>query len=212
MKPFENVSYKEIVWANKYDPWAEQARQLGVYHWSRVFEYPWSLFWGSFDKGQWVLDAAGGDGLLQTLITNQGAQVINIDQDSSKKPKDENKILFSQGDLRKLNIQDETFDRVVCVSVLEHIDSPMQVLKELWRVLKPRGRLLVTMDIASYSRWNHTIDIVGADQIVGLLGLVVPEIPESVLTQRFNEIERKPSDPLFVDLKVLCFYADKRAA
>jgi 2-polyprenyl-3-methyl-5-hydroxy-6-metoxy-1,4-benzoquinol methylase len=39
---------------------------------------------------------------------------------------------------------DRTFDYVVCVEGLEHLEHPALLLREFGRVLKPRGRLLVT--------------------------------------------------------------------
>lgn len=48
------------------------------------------------------------------------------------------------GDLaQRLDYPDNTFDTVVCEQVLEHIDEPKDVLKELARVLRPQGLLIV---------------------------------------------------------------------
>jgi SAM-dependent methyltransferase len=40
---------------------------------------------------------------------------------------------------------DESFDTVLCTSVLEHVDNVEQAVAELCRVLRPGGRLLITM-------------------------------------------------------------------
>lgn len=42
-------------------------------------------------------------------------------------------------DLTKLPLKDETFDAVLCTQVLEHLQEPEKVLRELWRVLKKGG-------------------------------------------------------------------------
>lgn len=43
----------------------------------------------------------------------------------------------------KLPFQDQSFDSVILDNVLEHIDDPRKILKEIYRVLIPGGVLLV---------------------------------------------------------------------
>jgi SAM-dependent methyltransferase len=47
-------------------------------------------------------------------------------------------------DLRDIPVEDERFDRVLFNQVLEHIPDPSRVLAELFRVLKPGGRIFCT--------------------------------------------------------------------
>lgn len=46
-------------------------------------------------------------------------------------------------DINDLKFDDEEFDVVVCVSILEHIPYPQNAIKELYRVLKPGGVIWV---------------------------------------------------------------------
>lgn len=48
----------------------------------------------------------------------------------------------------------ETFDRCICVSVVEHIggEGDMTAMAEFWRVLRPGGELLLTTNVARESR------------------------------------------------------------
>jgi ubiquinone/menaquinone biosynthesis C-methylase UbiE len=48
-----------------------------------------------------------------------------------------------QGDARRLPYDDATFDAALLVAVLGEIPDPVQALRELRRVLKPDGRLVV---------------------------------------------------------------------
>jgi len=43
------------------------------------------------------------------------------------------------GDIHKLPLQDESFEAVFCISVLEHIENPFQAFEEMYRILKPGG-------------------------------------------------------------------------
>lgn len=44
-------------------------------------------------------------------------------------------------DLRSIPVPDERFDLVICTQVLEHVPEPLEVLRELHRVLKPGKQL-----------------------------------------------------------------------
>ncbi|WP_152971222.1 class I SAM-dependent methyltransferase, partial [Rhizobium ecuadorense] len=46
---------------------------------------------------------------------------------------------------RQLPFEDRSFDTVCFVACLNHIPERKQALAESWRILKPGGRLIVTM-------------------------------------------------------------------
>lgn len=50
--------------------------------------------------------------------------------------------------LDKLPIDNGAFDAVLCTQVLEHLDHPRECMKELYRVLRPGGKLFVTVPMA----------------------------------------------------------------
>ena len=54
----------------------------------------------------------------------------------------------SAADFTRLSYADESFDVVSCISVLEHMppDAQMAGVREMARVLKPGGRLIITYD------------------------------------------------------------------
>ncbi|MDH3691161.1 MAG: class I SAM-dependent methyltransferase [Gammaproteobacteria bacterium] len=56
---------------------------------------------------------------------------------------------FESQDARNLSYSDETFDVVVCISVIEHIDGDgdTQAMREMWRVLKPGGVMILTFPV-----------------------------------------------------------------
>lgn len=48
-------------------------------------------------------------------------------------------------DGKKFPFNAETFDSIICNQVLEHVFEPEDFLKEIFRVLKPHGKLLITV-------------------------------------------------------------------
>ena len=57
-------------------------------------------------------------------------------------------------DATRLEYPDESFDNVLCISVLEHIGGGGDALafSEFWRVLRPGGVLYLTTDVAEIGR------------------------------------------------------------
>lgn len=45
----------------------------------------------------------------------------------------------------KLKFQDDQFDAVICLEIFEHLQNPYYALTEIQRVLKPRGKLILSI-------------------------------------------------------------------
>jgi SAM-dependent methyltransferase len=68
------------------------------------------------------------------------------------------------GAAEQLPVADASFDLVLCLQVLEHVDDPARAVRELNRAVRPGGRvLLATHGVypyhpgpADYWRWTHT--------------------------------------------------------
>jgi len=61
-------------------------------------------------------------------------------------------ITFRKSDIRDLGADDEAFDTVVIAEVLEHVEeeSGAAMLATAWRLLKPGGRLVVSVPNENY--------------------------------------------------------------
>lgn len=46
--------------------------------------------------------------------------------------------------LHEIPVEDNTFDNILCTQTLEHVPNPKEVIGELYRVLKPGGKLFLT--------------------------------------------------------------------
>lgn len=125
-----------------------------VLHWSRVFEWPWSVLNGDLDPGVSVLDAGGGHGVLQYALARRCKKVINYDASADSlqavtrlsKALGISNLFPVNGDLLEMDYAPGTFDRVFCVSVLEHVPRWREILDKLFRICKPGGVVIVTLD------------------------------------------------------------------
>jgi SAM-dependent methyltransferase len=55
------------------------------------------------------------------------------------------RVTLLKGELHQLNLPEGGFDRVICTEVLEHVVDPEQLLSQMNRLLKPGGRIVVTL-------------------------------------------------------------------
>ena len=93
-----------------------------------------------------VLDAGCGAGGFAKAIKHHRPDLAVHGVDIAKDAidfarKDTKGVVFSVGDLYKLSYKDRYFDGVVVEDVLEHLEKPEAVIKEISRVLKPKGTL-----------------------------------------------------------------------
>lgn len=60
--------------------------------------------------------------------------------------KSHGKVKGEEADLQKLQYPDNSFDRVLSISVIEHVLDDRKGIEEMMRVLKPNGLLLMTTE------------------------------------------------------------------
>ena len=53
-------------------------------------------------------------------------------------------------DITDIPVPDNSFDFILCSEVLEHLESPVKAIHELYRIVKPGGELLITAPFNSY--------------------------------------------------------------
>jgi SAM-dependent methyltransferase len=93
-----------------------------------------------------VLDAGGGGGDIAAAVRRLGHSVVCIDISAKAVKEARSKGLEScQGDLCALPYQENTFDFVLALDVLEHIEDDMVAIAETRRVLKKDGVLLANV-------------------------------------------------------------------
>jgi demethylmenaquinone methyltransferase/2-methoxy-6-polyprenyl-1,4-benzoquinol methylase len=92
-----------------------------------------------------LLDAAGGTGGKSHLLLNVVSAIVVADSsmgmlhEASKKPG--LKTVCTETEC--LPFMDRSFERIMMVDALHHVSDYRATAKELWRVLKPGGRIII---------------------------------------------------------------------
>jgi ubiquinone/menaquinone biosynthesis C-methylase UbiE len=96
-----------------------------------------------------VLEVGCGDGSFTTNLAEQFSSVTGIDISASQIADNKARlphITFRQHDVsQRFPFPDGSFEVVWCSEVLEHLFDPAFALREMHRILRPGGRLLVTV-------------------------------------------------------------------
>jgi 2-polyprenyl-3-methyl-5-hydroxy-6-metoxy-1,4-benzoquinol methylase len=109
-----------------------------------------------------LLDVGCGSGYLAKLLKSRVPDLIVDGIDISKVALDRAKKHLCK--LWQINIDQEDFplepesyDTAVCVEVLEHLYDPEHALKEIYRILHPGGRAVITVPNLAY--WRFRLDL-----------------------------------------------------
>ena len=109
--------------------------------------------------GDVVLDAGCGFGRHSLEFISRGARVYSMDMDMDSLRKTRFSLtemkkhvrggniqyLVNSGDALNLPFKDESFDRIICSEVMEHVRDDNLACRELTRVLKKNGRIAITV-------------------------------------------------------------------
>ena len=102
-----------------------------------------------YAKGKKVLDIASGEGYGSNLLSNYASFVYGVDIDNYtiKKAKlkyRKKNIQFSVGSTSAIPLDDNSIDLVVSFETLEHHVEHDQMLREIKRVLRPKGICIIS--------------------------------------------------------------------
>jgi len=146
------------------------------------------------DEGGELLDIGSSDSMFPGIVADKGFAVTCLDPIA--KLAGDPRVRFVEGDIRKTGIPDRQFDVITCISTLEHIGLPgrygitdadpcgeRSAMTEMHRLLKPGGKLILTVPFGQYAMLPLNRVYTYAD-IMNLKG------PLHVVTEEFYCIDR----------------------
>lgn len=152
-------------------------------------------------KGMRILDLAAGTGTSSAAITQHGAHVTAADfsegmlEEGRRRQAGNDLIDFVWADATDLPFEDNTFDAATISYGLRNVNDPKQALREMFRVVKPGGRIV----IAEFSTPPHALIRVpyqwyGRNVLPRIAGLINRSAADAY--EYLNEsIERWPTQP-----------------
>jgi len=107
-------------------------------------------FASSFVKNKKILDVASGEGYGSAIMAQTASSVIGVDiaEDAVIFAKHKYDLVknveFKVGDVTSLEFSAGSFDVITCFETIEHVDDPLEAIREISRVLTKNGLLIVS--------------------------------------------------------------------
>jgi len=116
--------------------------------------------------GQDVLDVGCSEGIASILLGRDGFNVTGIDVDAAAIDYARNdlenqtanvkqNVSFETVSLDGLTSPDESFDSILLGEILEHQTQPQRMLKTVHRLLRPDGRIIITVPFGVHPHPEH---------------------------------------------------------
>jgi len=97
-----------------------------------------------------ILDLGCGNGNLTLYIKNKGLNIVGVDksQELLDIAKKKCKAQFVKADMTELPFKDNEFDCILAIAIFHHLETEearIKALDEMKRVLKPDGRIFLSV-------------------------------------------------------------------
>lgn len=167
LRDLELLSFRSIL-AEMFGYLGEE--KISYLHPSKLWEYPWAIINSGVKTKMKVLDAGCGDSIFPVYLAKHECQVYAADKKVNKEIARIHKVKidYHEGEIYNLPYQENFFDHIFCLSVLEHLE-PIEVvrtIKELPRLLKPGGLLVITVDFFKDTKTRFTYKVDGEERVV----------------------------------------------
>jgi SAM-dependent methyltransferase len=155
-----------------------------------------------------ILDAGCGIGDFSLYLAGKGAITIGIDMDEKKiffanqvaKEYQLNAMFLSRELVNEVSDTEESYDGILCLAVLEHIENDVDLLMDFQRILKPNGFLLLDVP----SKYRRTFSEKELDA-----GHARPGYDEKLLKEILNDMGFTLKAVLYYDPYDLIFYINR---
>lgn len=123
----------------------------------------WTAVGGKSDlTGQQVLEAGSGAGRFTEVLVASGANVVSFDYSTAvdanannQKTKAPTNLHLFQGDIFNIPLHEASFDKVICLGVIQHTPDPERAFRSLARYVRPGGQLVVDIYAGNPVAWLH---------------------------------------------------------
>jgi ubiquinone/menaquinone biosynthesis C-methylase UbiE len=101
-------------------------------------------------SGKLAADIGAGSGFITEGLIQKGIRVIAVDQSEAMLVAMQKKFVFHPGiqyrpgNAESLPIDDDTVDYAFANMYLHHVETPAAAIREMVRILKPEGKLVIT--------------------------------------------------------------------
>jgi 2-polyprenyl-3-methyl-5-hydroxy-6-metoxy-1,4-benzoquinol methylase len=183
----------------------------------RYWEYPWAIVNTQLRQGMEVLDAGSGWSIFPMYLAKQGAHVTAVDTDVVQMNHISPflarllsaEVSYRVGDATSLDFPDNMFDRVYCISVLEHLEEETRngkpfnarkrnldivAIQELLRVLKPGGFLAITAD------WSEQTNNLRSYRFNDIVGRVIKPFQPYLVSKTTPRVDWTSYYPRLLEL------------
>lgn len=118
-----------------------------------------------------VLDVGCGPGVMTEVVLSRGGVFDGVDlspemvREAQERFGELPGVHFKVGNIESIEAADNSYDQLICMAVLEYLNTPDRALAEMARVLKPGGIAIITTP----KRWHVSRVTVAAMKPVRLL-------------------------------------------
>lgn len=104
-----------------------------------------------------LLDVGCGSASLLGLMKQRGFRVMGVDfsSEAAAVAKEENGVQVVIGSLEQAAFPDASFDIITLFHVMEHVTNPREVLKQVGRILRPGGSVI--LQVPNIDSWQFRI-------------------------------------------------------
>ena len=114
----------------------------------------------SINSKDTILDVGSGDGFWSTYVAKESNITIGLEPDCEMMEYARNlhartNLYYLHGTAESIPFADMVFDKIISVSCLEHFENPETAITEMYRVLKPKGELAISVDSLLSENSSH---------------------------------------------------------
>ena len=156
-------------------PWSVNLLSFPTFYAARMWEYPFAILSAELQPGMRIADIGCGMTPFSIYLKEIAkCEVVGVDPDLfdagirykghgvSREFICKTRLKVIQCGMEVIALSRNTFDRVFCLSVIEHVPPEIarRGVQEMARILKPGGRLIITVDVNMHSEISRPLDLI----------------------------------------------------